>query len=367
MKPLYLDSAASTEVSKEVVKAVLPFFTTQYGNPSSPHLMGEQAQKAIQHARKQLASSIGAIPEELIFTSGATESNNLALQGLRKYVKRKIIVSAIEHASLMEPARFLERNGYRLSIIPVDRHGIIDYATLEREIDDQTLLVSVMHVNNVLGTIQDLKKIGALCRIKGVLFHTDASQSYGKLPINVQTMNIDLLSASAHKIGGPKGVGFLYVRSGVQLEPIILGGGQERGFRGGTENVPGIVGFARAFEIYKKVDQTKLEKLRNFMIQELKKLGGTINGSDGLATTVHVSFSGIEADTLVLFLSQKKIYVATGSACESKKEDQALRAIGLSRESVKGSVRITLNEKITKKDIQRTVKELQSYLDKVAY
>lgn len=366
MKERYIDDAATTQVKPAVLKAMLPFFTEDYGNPSSPYALGEMARDAVNESRKKLAKEINSKPQEIIFTSGVTEANNLALQGMaRASKKKKIVVSAIEHASIIETCDFL-RKGYEIAKIPVNKEGLLNLRKLEDEIDGNTLLVSVMHANNVIGTIQDIYAIGALCRKKSVLFHTDAAQSFGKLAIDVKAMNIDLLSAGAHKIGGPKGIGFLYAREGIKIEPLIFGGGQERGMRGGTENVPAIVGFARALELQRKINKDKIRKLKDNLIIELEKIGGTINGSKlcRLYNNIHVCFSGIDADSLVAFLSERGIYVSTGSACETRrqKEDHVLKAIGLNGKKIKGSIRITLNEDINQRESEGVVREIMRAL-----
>ncbi len=393
-----MDDAATTSVNSRVLKAMMPFFTEEYGNPSSQHEIGELARRAIDNARQALAKEINAKPWEIYFTSGATESNNWVFQGLtrvkdnitqdfnlsplllksREYSKRqnrgdinvscykyknKIIISEVEHASVLEPCSFLEKNGYNLIKIQVDKNGFVNLTQLENEIDKNVLVVSVMHVNNVIGTIQDIEAIGMLCKKKGVLFHTDASQSFGKLLIDVRAMNVDLLSAGAHKLGGPKGVGLLYIRDGIDIEPLIYGGGQERGMRGGTENVAGVVGFAMAFDEMKKVNQNKIRVLREYIIQEIEKIGGVINGSRSarLYNNVHASFKGVDGGTLVEFLSQKGIYVSTGSACDSRKEkeDYVLRAIGLSKEAMNSSIRITLPSGVTKEECNAVLRALE--------
>ncbi len=365
MKTLYLDDAATTRVSGNVLRRMTKLFTLKYGNPSSSHEMGERARKAVTDARIKLAQEINAKPWELIFTSGVTEANNLALQGLVRASKRKkIIISAIEHASVMEICSYLEKHGYEIVKIPVNRDGLIDLDFLKREIDSNTLLVSVMHVNNVLGTIQDLGAIGEICAKHQVLLHTDAAQSFGKLEIDVKKMNVGMLSASSHKIGGPKGAGFLYVKEEVKIEPIIFGGGQERGLRGGTENVPAIVGFSAALDEIKKINKKKIEILRDKLFFELEGLGGNINGSRDrrIYNNIHVSFRGIDGGALAAFLSAKNIYVSTGSACETKRknEDHVLSAISLERSLAKGSIRISLNSEIRWKDIKKIILAIKS-------
>lgn len=337
---------------------MLPFFTKRYGNPSSQHELGEQALEAINEARKKIAKEINAQPEEIYFTSGATESNNLALQGI---AAKKILVSAIEHPSVYETAHALKKE----TIVPVNRGGLVELEFIKKNTNTQTL-VSIMHVNNVFGTIQDIEKIGQLCNDNNAIFHTDAAQSFGKLNINVKKMNIDLLSASAHKIGGPKGAGILYVRKGTRISPLFYGGGQERNLRSGTENVPAIVGFSKALDLIKKINTKKIEKTRNKFFTELEKIGGKINGDkkQRIYNNVHVSFPKIDSETLVQFLSRKKIYVSSGSACESKKEnsDYVLQAIGIERKNRKTSLRITLDEKISEKNIEFVIEEIKNAL-----
>lgn len=370
MKPLYLDAAASTPVSPTILVAMKPYLLEQYGNPSSPHAMGESAMKALTHARTTLAQDIHARAHEMIITSGATESNNLALEGLAKAYphKKKVIISGIEHASVRAPAYALKAKGYTLVELAVDREGFIDMRQLEKELTPTTLVVSIIHGQNVIGTLQDLESIGKLCRKRGVLFHTDAAQSFGKTTIDVTRMNIDLLSASAHKIGGPKGTGLLYVREGISIKPIIHGGGQERGLRSGTENVASAIGFAKASEELKKKNLKKLEKSRDILMNELEKLGGTINGSRlaRLINNIHVSFQNANAEMLVARLSHKGVYVSTGSACETHgdKEDYVLKALGLGAREIKGSIRISLWSPLSSTEIKRVIAEIKKVLTK---
>ena len=370
-KEIYLDNAATTPVYKEVANEMAAFYLDEYGNPSSVHEMGERAQAAMNDARANLANEINAKEHEIIFTSGSTESNNLAFFGLAKAHKnkRKIIISSIEHSSIFEICDALKKEGYVIAEIPVDREGFIDIDRLKSEIDNNTLLVSIMHANNEIGVIQDIEKIGEICRENNVFFHSDCAQSFGKLGIDVKKMNINLLTASAHKIGGPKGVGLLYISEGVKILPIIYGGGQERGLRGGTENLPGIIGFAKSLEIIKKIDEEKIRKLRDYFISELEKIGGKINGSKEkiVYNNINVSFLDIDGENLVAFLSHKKIYVSAGSACESKKrkESKVLRELGLNEGERKGSIRISLNESISKKDIEYVIGEMKDAMKKI--
>ncbi len=370
-KEIYLDSAATTSVSKEVVSEMDKFYLENYGNPSSTHELGERAQKAVNDSREKIAKEIGAKAWEIIFTSGTTESNNLAFFGLAKKYKnkKKIIISSIEHSSIFEICDVLKREGYEIVEIPVDSRGFLNLARLESEIDDETLLVSTIHANNEIGVVQDFEKIGKMCKSKDVIFHSDCAQSFGKEKIEVNKMNLDMVSAGAHKIGGPKGVGFLYLRVGIEIEPLIFGGGQERGLRGGTENVPGIVGFSKALELAKKIDKDKTIKLRNYFISSLEEIGGKINGSKDkrIYNNINVSFSGIDGESLVAFLSNKGIYVSAGSACDSKKqkESKVLRALGLNDSERKGAIRISLDESISKKDVDCAVSEIKKSVEKL--
>jgi len=369
---IYLDNSATTKVNSKVVKEMEKYNSLEYGNPSSQHSLGEKAQKTVTKAREFIAKTINAKPQEIYFTSCATESNNITIQGLAKanLEKRKIIISSIEHPSIAEPCKFLESKGYKIVRIPVDAQGHIRLDSLKRELSDDTLLVSVMHVNNLFGTIQNIEKIGKLCKEKSIPFHTDASQSLGKLNINVQAQNISLLSASAHKIGGPKGIGLLYIKENTEIEPLFYGGGQEKGLRSGTENVPGIIGLAKALELQIKVNKSKIEKLRDKLIDNLIKIHGKINGSiqDRIYNNINVSFPLVNAEVLVQYLSKKGIYISSGSACESKKEKEndALRALGLNSLEIKGTVRISLNEDITDKEIKIVSNEIKKAVKKLS-
>lgn len=364
-KIIYLDNAATMPCYVGVVKVMNEYEIDTYGNASSPHMMGEEARKAIEMAKKIIAKEINCKPWEIVFTSSATEANNLALRGLAlaNPQKRKIIISCIEHSSVYEMTMQLKKEGFKVVEIPVNREGFIDLAFLKDEIDENTLIVSVMHANNEIGVLQDIEAIGEMCKKKNVIFHTDAVQSFCKEKIDVQKMKIDMLSASGHKIGGPKGIGFLYLREGIEIKPIIVGGEQEQGLRAGTENVPAIVGFAKAVEINKKIDKDKIKKIRDYFISELEKIEGKINGSkeDRLANNINVSFAGKDTDIIILALSQKDIMCSTKSACSSKqkKENRVLKAIGLSKEESAGTLRFSLSDKVGKEDIDKVIKELK--------
>lgn len=364
-KIIYLDNAATMPCHKEVVKVMNEYHIDEYGNASSPHRLGEKVRDAIEKAKKIIAKEINCKPWEIIFTSGATESNNLALRGLALAhpQKKKIIISCIEHSSIYEVCVALKNEGYKIIEIPVDKSGFVDLKRLENEIDSDTLIVSIMHANNEIGTLQDMGVIGKICKSEGVLFHTDAVQSFCKETIDVQTMKIDMLSASGHKIGGPKGIGFLYLRKGIKIKPLIVGGGQEQGLRAGTENVPAIVGFAKAVEIAKKINNNKIKNTKEYFISELEKIGGKINGSKKkrLANNINVSFAGKDADMIVLALSQKDIMCSARSACISKqkKENRVLESLLLNKKEISGALRFSLSGKIGKKDIDKVVRELK--------
>lgn len=369
MKPLYLDDAASTPVERRVLGAMMPYFSEQYGNASSSHAKGEEALQALTQARVQLARTIGAKTHEILFTSGTSESDSWVFHGLaRAYPEKKtVVISAIEHSTVMESCAYLEKSGYRIIKLPVDREGFVDLAYLKNILQKHhdVLVVSICHGNNVIGTVQDIAAIGKLCRSQGVFFHSDAAQTFAKMRIDVRAMHIDLLSASAHKIGGPKGIGLLYVRDGVRIAPLIFGGGQERGLRGGTENIPGAVGFAVASNL--KYDENKIMHSRDRLIRELEKIGGVINGprEQRLAGNVHVSFPA-NARLLVAYLSRRGIYVATGSACDSKreKEDHVLAALGLLTDAMEGSLRISFSRYLTATETRHLIHEISNGLKK---
>ena len=366
-KIIYLDNSATTPVFKEVSAEIKKYLTAEYGNPSSEHELGEKAKLVLNESRKKLALEIGAKPNEIIFTSGGTESNNLAIFGILKAnpQKKKIIISCIEHSSIKKPALELKKHGYEIIEINVNKEGLLNLEELEKNIDEKTLLVSIIHCNNEIGVLQDLKKIGELCKKKNVLFHTDAVQSFGKEKINVHESKIDLLSASAHKIGGPKGVGFLFVREGINIKPLFYGGEQERGLRPGTENLPSIAGFAKALEIIKKYDFEKIRQLRDYFILELEKMGGKLNGSKEKRAwnNVNVSFP-FDAERAIIKLSQKGIYCSTKSACLSKQKEEShvLKSICLNKKEIQGSIRFGLFVNTKKIEIDCVLKEIKNLL-----
>lgn len=364
----YLDNGATTKTDPEVIKVMQKFFSEKYGNASSLHELGRDARKAVEDARKTIARSINAEPEEIIFTSGGTESDNLAIKGIMEHCVagkgKHMITSKIEHPAVLNTCRCLQKQGIKVTYLDVDKNGIIDLDQLKRSIIKETALVSIMHANNEIGTIQPIKKIGKICHEKNITFHTDAVQSYTKENIDVKDMGIDLASFSGHKIHGPKGIGFLYKKKGIHICPLINGGSHESGLRPGTENVPGIVGLAKAVEISKKADLKNMETLRDKLIGELKKIPESIlNGHDTkrLSNNVNFCFKYIEGESLLLHLDSKGIEASTGSACSSHslEPSHVLTAIGLPAEIAHGSLRLTLSKYTTEEEIDYTVKRVK--------
>ncbi|MDP7323763.1 MAG: cysteine desulfurase family protein [Candidatus Woesearchaeota archaeon] len=357
MKAVYLDNAATTKVRKDVVSAMMPYFSDSFGNASSLYKMGEDASDAVGSARGKIARFLGVKDDEIIFTSGGTESNNLALKGI-VCAGDHVIVSKVEHDSILKACKALEKEGVEVSYVGVDKDGKVGVDDVEKALKDNTKLVSVMHANNEVGTLQDIDAIGKICRSHGVLFHTDAVQSFCKVKIDLS--NVDLASFSAHKIHGPKGVGGLYVKKGVRLKALLDGGGHEFGYRSGTENVPGIVGFGAAV---KMIDAEKVLGLRDRLIEGVLQIDGSwLNGSAGdrLCNNAHFGFKGIEGEALVLKLDDVGIMVSTGSACSSKslEPSHVLVAMGLSKVDAHGGLRLTLSSDTTAKEIDYVLKEL---------
>ncbi len=351
---IYLDYAATTPVDPRVVKAMLPYFTKKFGNTMSLHSFGQEVKQALEESREVVANLIGAKPNEIIFTSSATESNNLALKGIAFANRKKgnhIIISSIEHPCIMESAEWLESQGFEITRLKVDKYGLVNPKDVKRAIKKGTILVSVIHASNEIGTIQPIAEIGKICKESGVYFHTDAVQSFGKIPIDVDKMNIDLLSASSHKMYGPKGAACLYVREGTKIEPILHGGGQEQGFRSSTVNVPAIIGFAEACKIAKKEmrkEAERLTRLRNKLIQGIfKKIPGShLNGhpKKRLPNNINFWFESVEGESIIIQLDLLGIAASTGSACSSAKLEPSdvLLAIGLKHEEAHGSLRLSL-------------------------
>jgi cysteine desulfurase len=369
-KNIYLDYAATTPVDSRVLKAMQPYFDEKFGNPASIHWAGIKADQAVEEARELLAHSIQANPEEIIFTSSATESNNLALKGValaNKSKKNKILISPIEHECVLNSAHWLETQGYRVELIPVNHHGLIDLVQLEKMLDEQVLLVSVIYASNEIGTIQPIKEIGQLCQKVGAIFHTDAAQAFGKLSIDVNRSHIDLLTTSSHKIYGPKGVAFLFKKNGIKISPLLHGGGQERGFRPSTLNVVGIVGFAKAAEIAFSDLAQESKKIKKLRDQLISKILSTIphsylNGHPKLRlfNNINFRFDFVEGESLVLGLDQHGIAASTGSACSSPKLEPShvLTALGLTPVQAHGSLRLTLGRFTKPQEIEQVAEIL---------
>ncbi|MFC1893010.1 cysteine desulfurase NifS [Chloroflexota bacterium] len=370
MKRIYLDYAATTPTHPDVVAAMQSYFNEVFGNPSSIYFCGQEAKGAVEEARVKVANLIGARDEEIVFTSGGTEADNFALEGVALANESKgdhIITSTIEHHAVIEPGRFLESRGYRVSYLPVDEYGLIDPDDVRRAITDKTVLISVMQANNEIGTVEPVAEIGQIAREAGVYFHTDAVQTVGHIPIDVDGLGVDLLSISAHKLYGPKGVGALYIRKGTRLLPFLHGGEQERRRRASTENVPGIVGFGRAAEIARQEMDEEAERLiylRDKLIKGI--LGGIehtrLNGhpSRRLPNNVNVSVDFVEGESMCLNLDLEGICVSTGSACSSSslEPSHVLLAVGLPAEQAQGSLRLTLGKWTNEEEIERVLEVL---------
>ena len=371
---IYLDNAASTQIHNDVYESMLPYLKDQYGNASSIHRFGRLNKKAIEKARKQIASLIGAQPSEIFFTSGGTESNNAVLSGFVPSSGGHIITSTIEHDAILEPCKKLSENGIEITYLPVDRFGMIDTNQLRDTISKQTSLVSIMFGNNEVGTIQPIMEISKICREYDVPFHTDAVQVAGKLPIDVNSLGIDLMSISSHKIYGPKGIGALFVRNGLKISPFIFGGGQESGFRSGTESVPNIVGFGTACELAKKNIHSNLLKIqdlqKSLITQVLKEISVvTLNGhpKNRIPNNTHFTFLGVNGEDLIIKLDEYGIAASTGSACSinTQKASHVLQAMNFSHEQITGSLRLSLGIFNTQNEIDETVKILKKAVEEL--
>lgn len=374
---IYLDNAATTKMSKEVVDAMLPYFTEDFGNASAIYKFAGRSKEALTSAREYIAGSIGAQPKDLYFTSGGTEADNWAIKATAEAYEAKgkhIITSKIEHHAILHTCEYLEKRGYEITYIDVDENGIIDIEALERAIRPDTILISVMFANNEIGTIQPIAEIGKIAKAHGVLFHTDAVQAYAQLPINVDEMNIDMMSASAHKLNGPKGVGFLYIRKGLKLRSFMHGGAQERGRRATTENIPGIVGFSKAAQLSFDALSDKMAKetaLRDHLIERISKeipycrLNG--DRERRLPNNVNFSFQFIEGESMLIMLDMQGICASSGSACTSGSLDPShvLLAIGLPHEIAHGSLRLTVSPENTMEQMDFVVDELKKIIDRL--
>ena len=371
-KIIYLDNAATTKTKPEVVEAMLPYFTEKFGNPSSVYGFAAQNKEAVSIAREQIAKALNASAQDVYFTAGGSEADNWALKAAMEAYKDKgnhLITTKIEHHAILHTCEYLEKNGCEVTYLDVDENGVVDLNQLKASIRPTTVLISVMYANNEIGTVQPIKEIGQIAKEHGVLFHTDAVQAFGQLPIDVVAEQIDMLSASGHKLNGPKGIGFLYIKKGLKLRSLIHGGGQERKRRAGTENVPGIVGFGKAVELAVAGMDAKIKKeteLRDYMIERVLaeipyvRLNG--HRTLRLPNNANFSFQFIEGESLLIMLDMKGICASSGSACTSGSLDPShvLLAIGLPHEIAHGSLRLTLSEETTKEEIDFTIEQLKS-------
>ena len=376
-KLIYLDNAATTKTAQEAVDAMLPYFTEYYGNASSIYSLGAESKKAMTEAREEIAGSIGASAQEIYFTAGGSESDNWALVAAAEAYESKgkhIITSKIEHHAILHTCEYLEKRGFSITYIDVDENGVLELDELKKAIRPDTILISVMFANNEIGTIQPIKEIGEIAREHGILFHTDAVQAYGHVQTRVDELPIDMMSASGHKINGPKGIGFLYIRKGVKIRSFVHGGAQERSRRAGTENIPGIVGLAAAVKknFANMEERTRKEtELRDYLIERIEKeipycrLNG--HRTDRLPNNVNFSFQFIEGESLLIMLDMKGICASSGSACTSGSLDPShvLLAIGLPHEIAHGSLRMTLSEENTKEEIDFVADELKGIVERL--
>lgn len=376
-KLIYLDNAATTKTAPEVLEAMLPYFTEYYGNPSSVYSFASKNKDDITKQRDIIAEVLGAKANEIYFTAGGSESDNWALKATAEAYKDKgnhIITTKIEHHAILHTAEYLEKNGFEVTYLDVDENGVVNLEELKAAIRPETILISVMFANNEIGTIEPIKEIGEIAKEHGILFHTDAVQAFGQIPINVDECNIDMLSASGHKLNGPKGIGFLYIRKGVKIRSFVHGGAQERKRRAGTENVPGIIGIGVATKraVTTMKERTEKEKeLRDYLIERIEKEipYSKLNGhrTDRLPNNVNFSFRFVEGESLLIMLDMKGICGSSGSACTSGSLDPShvLLAIGLPHEIAHGSLRLTLSDETTKEDIDYVVDSLKEIVEKL--
>jgi len=376
-KKIYLDYAATTPIDPQVTKAMLPYFSEKFGNTMSLHSFGQEAKQALEESREVVAGLMKAKPNEIIFTGSATESNNLALKGIAWANKNKgqhIIISSIEHPCIMESAKWLEKQGFEITRLEVNKYGLVDPGDVKKAIKKDTILVSVMHANNEIGTVEPIEEIGKICKERGVYFHTDAAQSFGKIPIDVNEMNIDLLTTSSHKMYGPKGAACLFIKENIKIEPLLHGGGHEAGLRSSTANIAAIVGFAKACKICKKEMKTEAQrqiKLRDRLIKgilekiEFSHLNG--HSKKRLSNNANFSFSFVEGESLVIQLDLLGIAGSTGSACSSAKLEPShvLLAIGLKPQEAHGSLRLSLGRWTTKEEINKVLEVLPKAIKKL--
>ncbi len=377
MRRIYLDYAATTPTHPLVLKAMLPWFTDGFGNPASIHSFGQEAKGAIEEAREKVARLIGAKSEEIVFTSSGTEADNFAIKGVayaKEHKGKHIITTAIEHHAVIEPCKFLEKRGFKVTYLPVDKDGLVDPRHVKKAITDETILISVMHANNEIGTIEPIKEIARIANDRGICFHTDAVQTVGHLPVDVDELKVDLVSISAHKFCGPKGVGALYIRKGTKIVPFMHGGEQEHGRRASTQNVPGIVGFGKACELAQKEmgqEKVRLQTLRDKLISGiLDRIDDVrLNGhpTQRLPNNVNISLEFVEGESMLLNLDLVGIAASTGSACSSSvlEASHVLLALGLPHELAHSSLRLTLGQETTEKDIDYVLEKLPQIVKKL--
>lgn len=376
MEEFYLDYAATTPMRDEAVIAMSKFFTEEYGNPGSFHSKGLSAKDALDASRESVAKILNCSPDEIVFTSGGTESINMAIKGVAFANKEKgnhIITSSLEHHAVLNTCEFLERQGFQVTYLPVDKYGLVNPEDVKNAVTSQTILISIMYANNEIGTIEPISEIGAIAKEKGVLFHTDACQAAGALDLNVKNLNVDLLTLNGSKAYGPKGAGLLYVRHGIDIEPLIHGGGQENGLRSGTENVPLIIGFAKALELAQKEkesENSRLILLRESLINGLLKIPKSrLNGhpTKRLPNNVNITFLDVEGEAMLLYLNEQGVFASTGSACASKslETSHVLRAIGLPYEASHGSMRFTLGKETTSDHIDYVIRVMPEIVEKL--
>lgn len=359
---IYLDTAATTPLDTKVITLMKKSLEKDYGNPSSLHKKGREAKELLEKSRKIIAKTINANSEEIYFMSSGTEANNLAIQGILKAGKKKeIIISAIEHASIKNLCEELEKEDFTIHKIPVDKQGFVQIKELKKRFNEKTALVSIMYANNETGILQNVAEIGNLCAQKNIPFHTDAVQAYKKIPIDIKKIKVTSLTLSAHKIYGPKGIAALYLRKNIDCKPIIFGGGQERSLRSGTENLPAILGFAKAAQLSYPVKQ--IQQKKEYLIKNLKEIPNLkINTpQESVCNIINFSVEGVDGETLVEYLSEQGIYVSTGSACSSGSVEPSyvLKALGLSDKQARSSIRISLAKDTTKQDLDKTIKHLK--------
>jgi cysteine desulfurase len=374
-KLVYMDHSATTAVDPAVTEAMLPYFSEKYGNPSSLYSIGRQSRKAVEESRQKVADLIGAKKEEIIFTGSGTEADNLAIKGiaLKNRIKGDhIITSSIEHHAVLHTCKYLEKNGFKMTYLPVSKEGLVNPDDVEKAITPQTILITIMHANNEIGTIQPIEEIGRIAKEKNIPFHTDAVQTVGKIPVNVDALGVSLLSMSAHKLYGPKGVGALYLRKGIAIEPQMHGGGHERNLRSSTENVSGIVGFGKACELAKMhlPDEAKIAVLRDSLIKGILAIKDSyLNGhpTKRLPGNANFRFSYIEGESMILNLDMKGVAASTGSACSSTslEPSHVLISIGLRPEESHGSLRLTLGRENTQLDVDYVISILPEIVNKL--